>query len=374
MKRVILIALLLAVVVFQSLKAAAQEPINIGVFIPMTGSVAAFGQMEWLGIQTAHKMTDKVLGRKVKLVLEDSKSDQTEAADAVERLIREHKVSGIIGGTTSAEALAGGSIAEKYGIPMISPSATNLLVTRDKKYVFRACFDDSFQSQAAARQARIAMGAGTAAVIVDIAQADYSVGLGNLFLKAFREMGGKVLLTAYIQTGDRDFRSQLSEVQAANPDIIYAPNYYTEDALLAKQIRELGIKAPILMADGAQVPELIRDGGKAVEGVYLTSHFSLEAVNTNLGQRFVAKFKKKYERDADGFGALGADAYFILTGAIGRAKSTEGSKIRTALTEMKNYQGVTGAIKIEEDGKTIKRLVINRVQNGRFTYVTTVNP
>ena len=374
MTRAIQFALLLALVVFQSLTAAAQEPINLGVLLPMTGSVAAFGQMEWLGIQTAHKMTDKVLGRKVKLVLEDSKSDQTEAADAVERLIREHKVSGIIGGATSAEALAGGSIAEKYGIPMISPSATNLLVTRDKKYVFRACFDDSFQSQAAARQARIAMGAGTAAVIVDIAQADYSVGLGNLFLKAFREMGGKVLLTAYIQTGDRDFRSQLSEVQAANPDIIYAPNYYTEDALLAKQIRELGIKAPILMADGAQVPELIRDGGKAVEGVYLTSHFSLEAVNTNLGQRFVAKFKKKYERDADGFGALGADAYFILTGAIGRAKSTEGSKIRTALTEMKNYQGVTGAIKIEEDGKTIKRLVINRVQNGRFTYVTTVNP
>ena len=374
MKRVILIALLLAVVVFQSLKAAAQEPINIGVFIPMTGSVAAFGQMEWLGIQTAHNMTDRVLGRKVKLVLEDSKSDPTEAADAVERLIKEHKVVGIIGGSTSAEALAGGSIAEKYGIPMISPSATNPLVTRDKKYVFRACFDDSFQSQAAARQARIAMGARTAAVIVDIAQADYSVGLGNLFLKAFGEMGGKVLLTAYIQTGDRDFRSQLSEVQAANPEIIYAPNYYTEDALLAKQIKELGIKAPILMADGAHVSELIRDGGKAVEGVYLTSHFSLEAVSTNLGRRFVARFKKKYERDADGFAALGADAYFILTGAIGRAKSTEGAEIRAALTAMKNYKGVTGAIKIEDDGKTVKRLVIDRVQNGRFTYVTTVNP
>jgi branched-chain amino acid transport system substrate-binding protein len=374
MKRAIQIALLLALVVFQNLTAVGQEPINVGVFLPMTGSVAAFGQMEWLGIQTAHNMTDKVLGRKIKLVLEDSKSDPTEAADAVERLIKEHKVVGIIGGATSADALAGGSIAEKYGIPMISPSATNLLVTRDKKYVFRACFDDSFQSQAAARQARIGMGAGTAAVIVDIAQADYSVGLGNLFLKAFGEMGGKVLITAYIQTGDRDFRSQLSEVNAANPDIIYAPNYYTEDALLAKQIKELGIKAPILMADGAHVPELIKDGGKAVEGVYLTSHFSMEAVSTNLGQRFVAKFKKKYERDADGFGALGADAYFILTGAIGRAKSTEGSEIRAALTAMKNYKGVTGAIKIEEDGKTVKSLVVTKVKDGKFNYVTTVNP
>jgi branched-chain amino acid transport system substrate-binding protein len=374
MKRALYIVLLSALGFFHNLPAAAREPINIGVFLPMTGSVAAFGQMEWLGIQTAHNMMDKVLGRKIKLVLEDSKSEQAEAAVAVERLIKEHKVVGIIGGATSANALAGGSIAEKYGIPMISPSATNLLVTRDKVYVFRACFDDVFQSQAAARQARIAMGAGTAAVIVDIAQADYSVGLGNLFLKAFGEMGGKVLITAYIQTGDRDFSRQLSEINAANPDIIYMPNYYTEDALLARQIRELGMKTPILMADGAHVPELIKAGGKSVEGVYLTSHFSLEAVSTNLGQRFVARFKKKYKRDADGFGALGADAYFILTGAIGRAKSLEGSKIRGALTEMKNHKGVTGVIKIEEDGNTVKSLVVTRVKNGKFTYVTTVNP
>ena len=374
MKRAIQIVLLLALAGFHNLTATAQEPVNIGVFLPMTGNVAAFGQMEWLGIQTAHDMTEKVLGRKINLVLEDSKSDQTEVADAVERLVKEHKVVAIIGGTTSAEAIAGGPIAEKYEIPMISPSATSLLVTRDKKYVFRACFDDSFQSQAAARQARIAMGAGTAAVIVDIAQADYSVGLGNLFLKAFGEMGGKVLVTAYIQTGDRDFRSQLSEVSAVNPDIIYAPTYYTEDALLAKQIRELGIKAPILMADGAHMPELIKEGGEAVEGVYLTSHFSLQAVSTNSGRRFVTKFKEKYEKDADGFAALGGDAYFILTGAIGSAKSTEASKIRTALIEMKNYKGVTGAIKIEEDGKTIKRLIVNRVKNGKFNYVTTVNP
>ena len=374
MKRAIHFALLLALLAFQNLTVTAQEPIRIGVYLPMTGSAAVFGQMEWLGIQTAHDMTDEVLGRKVKLVLKDSKSDPTEAAGAVESLVKEHKVVGIVGGATSAEALAGGSIAEKYGIPMISPSATNLLVTRDKKYVFRACFDDSFQSQVAARQARIAMGAETAAVIVDIAKADYSVGLGNLFLKAFGEMGGKVVTTAYIQTGDRDFKSQLSEVNGANPEIIYAPNYYKENALLAKQARELGIKAPILMADGAHVPELIQDGGKAVEGVYLTAHFSLEAVNTNLGQRFVAKFKKKYQRDADGFGALGADAYFILTGAIGRAESSKGSTIRTALTQMRNFKGVTGAIKIEENGKTVKSLVVIRVNNGKFDYVATVNP
>ena len=374
MTRMFVVAFFVAAICMQCFTAAAKEPIKIGVFLPMTGNVSAFGQLEWLGIKTAHQMMGKILGREVKLILEDTKSDQTEAAHAVERLIKQHQVVGIIGGAISASALAGGSIAEKNGIPLISPSATNVLITQDKKYVFRACFDDSFQSQVAARQARIAMGASTAAVVVDIAQADYSVGLGNLFLQAFGEMGGKVLVTAYIQTGDRDFRSQLSEVREANPDIIYLPNYYTENALLAKQVRDLGMKMSILMADGAQVPALIETGGKAVEGVYLTAHFNLEAVGTTLGRRFAANFKKQYKKDADAFGALGADAYFILIGAIKRAKSTEGSKVRTALTDTKNFKGVTGPIKIDEDGNTIKRLVINRVKNGRFTHVTTVNP
>ena len=374
MTRMFVVAFFVAAICLQCFTAAAKEPIKIGVFLPMTGNVSAFGQLEWPGIQTAHKMMGKILGREVKLILEDTKSDQTEAAHAVERLIKQHQVVGIIGGAISGSALAGGSIAERNGIPMISPSATNLLVTQDKKYVFRACFDDSFQSQVAARQARIAMGASTAAVVVDIAQADYSVGLGNLFLKAFGEMGGKVLLTAYIQTGDRDFRSQLSEVREANPDIIYVPNYYTENALLVKQARDLGMKMPILMADGAQVPTFIETGGKAVEGVYLTAHFNLEAVNTDLGRKYAATFKKNYDKDVDAFSALGADAYFILIGAIKRVKSTEGAKVRTALTDTKNFKGVTGPIKINEDGNTTKRLVINRVKNGRFTYVTTVNP
>ncbi len=374
MTRMFVVAFFVAAICLQCFTAAAKEPIKIGVFLPMTGNVSAFGQRQWLGIKTAHQMMGKILGREVKLILEDTKSDQTEAAHAVERLIKQHQVVGIIGGAISGSALAGGSIAEKNGIPLISPSATNLLVTQDKKYVFRACFDDSFQSQVAARQARIAMGASTAAVVVDIAQADYSVGLGNLFLKAFGEMGGKVLLTAYIQTGDRDFRSQLSEVREANPDIIYVPNYYTENALLVKQARDLGMKMPILMADGAQVPTFIETGGKAVEGVYLTAHFNLEAVNTDLGRKYAATFKKNYDKDVDAFSALGADAYFILIGAIKRVKSTEGAKVRTALTDTKNFKGVTGPIKINEDGNTTKRLVINRVKNGRFTYVTTVNP
>ena len=226
----------------------------------------------------------------------------------------------------------------------------------------------------AARQAIIGMNAKTAVVIVDIAREDYSVELSNLFLKAFGEMGGKVLFTSYIQTGDRDFKSQLSEALSVNPDIIYIPTYYAEGAFLAKQARDLGMKVPILMADGAQLPELIETGGEAMEGIYLTGHFAAQAIKTKLGEDFIAEFKKKYNRETDAFRALGADAYFILMNAIERAKSTEGQKVSSSLMKTKNFEGISGTMSIGEDGNTIKSLVVNTVKDGKFTYVTTVNP
>ncbi|MBW1979866.1 MAG: ABC transporter substrate-binding protein [Deltaproteobacteria bacterium] len=373
MKRVMTVLLVMAMVCVLGAPAMSAEPIRIGVYLPMTGAVAAYGQMEWDGIKAAHDMMPKVLGREVKLFLVDTKSDKIEAANAVDRLIKKEKVVGIIGEAISGNTLAGGPIAEKNQIPMISPTATNPLVTQGKKYVFRACFIDPFQGEVAAKLAMNTLHAKTAAVIIDIAQ-DYCVGLANFFVKAFVKMGGKILTTTYIQTGDQDFSAQLSAVQATNPDIIYAPNYYTEDALMAKQARDLGINVPILTGDGAQADEIIQIGGKAVEDTYFTAHFNVEAVTTKLGRDFVAYYQKKYNKEADAFGALGADAYFILLDAIKRAGTTDGPKVRATLASTKNFQGVSGNINIGEDGNAVKSVVINKVKNGKFTYVTTINP
>jgi branched-chain amino acid transport system substrate-binding protein len=379
MKKGLAIVLTLAMVFMVSAVATAQKksaaagPVKIGAYLPMTGAVAAYGQMEWDGVQVAHKMMPKVLGKDIKLFLVDTKSDKIEAANAVERLIKKDKVVAIIGEAISGNSMAGGPIAEMNQIPVISPTATNPLVTQGKKYYFRACFIDPFQGEVAAKLAINNLKAKTAAVIVDIAQ-DYCVGLANFFVKSFTKAGGKVVSTTYIQTGDQDFSAQLSAVQAAKPDIIYAPNYYTEDALMAKQARDLGITAPILTGDGAQAPELIQIGGKAVEGMYFTGHFNVDAVTTKLGKEFVEFYKKENKKDPDAFTALGADAYFILIDAIHRAGSTNGPKVRDALAHTKNFQGISGNISIGEDGNAVKSVVINEVKNGKFVYVTTVNP
>jgi branched-chain amino acid transport system substrate-binding protein len=279
----------------------------------------------------------------------------------------------VLGEAISGNSMAGNPISETAKIPTVSPTATNPLVNQGKKYAFRACFIDPFQGEVAARFARNELKAQSAAVIIDIAQ-DYCVGLGNYFVKNFVKDGGKVVSTTYIQTGDQDFSGQLSAVQAAKPDIIYAPNYYAEDALLAKQARDLGISAPILTGDGAQSDALIEIGGKAVENMYFTGHFHKQAATTERAKEYIKRFEEKYKKEADAFGALGADAYFMLLDGIQRAGSTDGAKVRDMLADTKNFQGASGTINMGENGNPIKSMVINKVEGGKFVYVTTVNP
>ncbi len=350
----------------------AQSDIRLGVYLPMTGGVAAFGKMEWAGIQVANSMEPEVLGKKVDLVLLDTKSEQIEASNAVSLFV-EMKVAGIIGEAISANTMAGNPISEKAHIPSVSPTATNPLVTQGKKYAFRACFIDPFQAEVAARFVRNDLKAKTAVLIIDHSQ-DYSVGLGNFFAKEFEKLGGKIVSKTFILTGDQDFSAQLSSIQASKPDLIYAPIYYTEDALLAKQARDLGINTPIVTGDGAQADQLIQIGGKAVEGMYFTGHFHKDAATTERAKKFKKLYEAKYKEEISAFSALGADAYFLLVDAIKRAGSTEGPKVRDALAGTKDLQGVSGSLTMGPDGNPIKSVVIDKVEKGKFVYVTTVTP
>lgn len=352
---------------------AAQDVVQLGAYLPMTGAVAAYGEMEWAGIQIAKEMEPEVLGKKIDIKLVDTKSDKIEAANAVTLLVEKEKVVGILGDAISGNTMAGNPISEGAKVVSVSPTATNPLVTQGKKYAFRACFIDPFQGEVAARFARNDLKAQTAAVIIDIAQ-DYCVGLGNFFVKEFVKLGGKVVSTTYIQTGDQDFSAQLSAIQATKPDIIYAPNYYTEDALMAKQARDLGIKQPILTGDGAQADALIQIGGASVENMYFTGHFHQQAATTERAKEFIKRYSEKYKKDADAFAALGADAYFLLVDALRRANSTEGPKVRDAMVATKDFKGVSGNINMDESGNPTKSMVINKVEGGKFVYVTTVNP
>ncbi len=351
----------------------AADPIVIGAYLSMTGNVASYGQMGWDGISIAKKMRPEVLGRPVEVRLVDTKSDKVESANAVSRLIEKDKVVAIIGEMISGNTLAGADYAERKKIPMVSPTATNPLVTQNKKYIFRVCFIDTDQGKIAAKLARDLFKAKTAAIIMDISQ-DYSVALASFFKREFTKAGGKVIAETKFKSGDRDFTPQMGTIKGAKPDVIYAPIYYTECALAAKQAREMGITAPILAGDGVQAPELLELGGDAVEGIIFTTHFHKDMVTSEIGKKFLKVFKQEFGKEPDAFTANAADAYFLLMDAISRAGSADPQNIRDAIANTKEFEGVTGKIVMQPNGNPLKAMVVNKVKNGKFVHVTTVNP
>ncbi len=172
------------------------------------------------------------------------------------------------------------------------------------------CFIDPFQGAIAAKYA-LDNGYKTAVVVTDAKQ-DYSVGLSKAFKKAYKAGGGKVVGTVLINSGDKDFNAQVSTIKSKNPDIVAFTGYYPEGALMVRQARAVGVKAPFIGGDGVGFPELVKIGGKAAEGFMYSDHFNEAAASSAEAKAYVSAFHKKYNKAADSMGALAADAYNMI--------------------------------------------------------------
>lgn len=349
--------------------------IKVGEFASLTGSEATFGQSSHKG--TALAVDDLnaaggVLGRKIQLLTEDDQSQAGQPATVVRKLITSDGVVAILGEVASSKSLEAAPICQQYKIPMVSPASTNPKVTETGDYIFRVCFIDPFQGTVMANFARKTLKLSTAAVFTDV-KSDYSLGLAKFFRKSFTADGGKIVAEQNYSAGDKDFNAQLTAIKAANPDGIFVPGYYTEVGLIVLQARQQGITVPIFGGDGWESSSLVPIGGKALEGCYFSTHYSPQDTSPAV-QNFVKEFQAKYNETPDAMAALGYDSAMILAGAIKRAGSTDGAKVRDALAATKDFAGVTGKITIDADRNASKPAVILTISNGQFKYVETVAP
>ena len=352
----------------------AKEPIRIGVPLSMSGTMSAYGQKAWIGVKLAAKERPKVLDRKVELVLEDDESSSVTAAGVVSELLEKKNIDIIIGPMTSSASLACGPIIERAGTPAIIPWATNPAITPFRKYLFRTCFIDPFQGMVGARFAMEEFKAKSAAVLIDINE-DYSVKIGTIFMKKFEEMGGKIVYKALYNRGQQDFSKQIGEIAAADPDIIYCPCFAEEMAYIAIEAKKQGLKQPMIAGDSAESAVLLKAGGKAVEGLFFTSHFDPASVKNKIGKKFVKSFQKSYpDTPITSIEALYYDTYNLVLDAISRAGTTDKEKITAALARTKKFEGVTGTMKMNETHDMIKPVIIMTVNDGKFQWKATVKP
>lgn len=359
-----------------ALRARAEDTIRIGEVASLTGKQAAFGQSSHEGTLLAVEEVNAaggVLGRPLELITLDDRSTTGEPSTAARRLVSRNKVVALLGEVASSASLEMAPIAQYARIPMISPSSTNPKVTQSGTYIFRVCFTDPFQGAALAKFARTHLHARRIAILTSVSNA-YSVGLSKYFREPFVAAGGEVVADQKYTEGDRDFKAQLTEIQAANPDALFVPGYYTEAALICVQARELGLTLPIFGGDGWEAPQLVEIGGVAVEGCYYSTHFS-PAVPTPVVQNFVARFRRRWNgQTPDAMAALGYDSALVLADAIRRAGTTAGPELRDAIAATRNFSGATGLTTLDANRDASKAAVILTVKGGHFVLVDTVMP
>lgn len=374
MKNRLLLLLVLGLVLLGSSIVLAEDVIKIGVFEPMTGAFAVGGELEMMGIRLAQEQRPTVLGKKVELILVDNKSDKVEAANAVAKLIEKDNVVAILGSYSSGLSIPGAEIADKAGIPMLTATATNPMVTMGKDYVFRACFIDPFQGSALAKYTYNNLGIKKAALLVDVAQ-DYSVGLANFYERTFKELGGEIVADLKYQTGDQDFSAQMTEIINSGAKALFFPGYFGDVALIAVQGRELGFEGVYMGGDTLDNPKLIEIAKEHAEGVVATSFYHPDAPATSeVSINFVNSFKEKYGEDPNAVSVMTYDAYNLLLDAIERAGSTDPDAIKDAMYATENFEGAGGNITIDDEGNAVRPAVVLKVKNGAFQYESTINP
>lgn len=354
---------------------AATGPILVGHFASMTGSEATFGIGTDQAIRIAvdeRNARGGVRGRPIQLITLDDASKPAEAGTVVTRLITQHHVTALLGEVASAASVNGGRVAQRYGVPMITPSSTAEEVTQIGDMISRVCFMDSFQGYAAARFVHDTLKATRVGILYDQAS-PYSTGLGNAFAASFEALGGTVVTRQAYTNGDVNLSAQLQSLKDSQPQAIFVPGYYTEAGNYAIQARKIGITAPLVGGDGWDSPRLAEIGGPSMEGNYYSNHYAFDENKPEV-QNFVGKFKTRYGYIPDGLAALGYDAANVLFDAMERANSLAGPDLARAIATTKDFPGVTGSITLDKDRNPVKSAVMLVMRDRMPRYVERIAP
>ncbi|MCL2834360.1 MAG: ABC transporter substrate-binding protein [Treponema sp.] len=350
--------------------------VSIGAIFPLSGGVAYYGNESRDGALLAMEQINAaggLLGKKLALLSEDDEGNAEKCVNAFTKLTTRDKVGIVLGSSTSGPTTAASSLAQASKVVLISPSATAMDVTKAGDFIFRACFIDPFQGVVGADFAYDTLNARRAAVLYD-AGADYNTGLADAFKTQFKALGGQLVADEAYQTNDVDFNAQITRIRAANPDVVYLPNYYNDVTLQAKQLRAQGINCALVGGDGWD--SLIDNAGDEVLNGFWSSGFAADTTDPK-GVAFVQAYQARFNRPASQFAALGYDTMMLVIDSIKAANSFDPSAVKTAMAKI-NGSYVTGNIRFDSDRNPIKGAAILEIvkKDGKLAnvYKATVNP
>ncbi len=385
MKKLTAIALCLAMLLM-GVSAFAEDAgtINIALIANTTGDYAQYGIPVRNGAMLYIDQLNAaggINGKQIQVFEYDDKADGIETVNAF-NLALENNISAVIGSVLTGATIALSDATYEVNVPQITASATAAGVTvidpedpesEVRTNVFRSCFIDPFQGEKMADYAVNKMGAKTAAVLFETGS-DYSEGLKDAFVAKAEELGLEIVATEAFATGDRDYRAQMTNIAAQNPDVVFCPIYYGEAGLAITQARQVGITATFLGGDGFGG---IKDYATAedLEGSVYCSGY---APGTESVAQFEADYEATYgEPVPNMFAPLAYDAAMLMCQALKAAEDAGLSAgtpeyhqaVIDALKASDGVEGITGTYTFDEFNNPIKSAAIIQLQGGEENFL-----
>ncbi|MBJ7331180.1 MAG: ABC transporter substrate-binding protein [Solirubrobacteraceae bacterium] len=297
--------------------------------------------------------------RPLRVAFVDDRADPQVGVQRANEILSRPETIALLGPGKSQVAVPVGAVAERSGIPMISPTSTNPATTRGRRFVFRTTFTDDVQGAIAARFARSRLHASTAAIAYE-ATSLYSAGLARSFRREFAGTGGRVVSASYtVDQGDHT--APIERLARHRPDVLYLPNASPDVEWQAERARRRGLDATLLGGDAWNLNRYREIPG--FDGSYATGLWFPDSRSAR-SRRFTSAFQTAYGIPPTGNGAAAYDAVHLLARAITAAGTTEPEAIRDALDAITVYDGVAGRFVYARGGDPRTGAVVVRIKAG----------
>lgn len=349
-------------VIYFSITGGSASTLKIGVITPLTGDAASYGEV----ISRAYDLAVEEInaaggvgGRAIELVYEDGKCDGATATTAAQKLVNVDGVEFILGGGCSGETLAASEITQEARVMLLSATATSPDISEAGDLVFRTYPADNFEAKLVADFA-IAQGLTRAAIISE--NTDFAQGVRNAFNEAFT---GTVVFDESFNTGETDFRTLVTKMRAANPQVVYvAPQTTAAGELILKQIEENGMNVAIFAVNSMLDRNAFSQNPNLYEEVILSE---VQLPDSGIANAMLEAYAGKYGAypDFSAFTASSYDSVYLLAEAIG-AVGEDAQAVAGYFNGLTDWAGALGTFNFDERGDAEVELTLVQVIGGQL--------
>lgn len=335
-----LAGLALAGAMAASLPALAQtEPVTIGVSGPLTGPQAQYGELWKQGFDLALAKINAeggINGRPLEYIFEDSQNDPRQSIAIAQKFISDPKIVVEIGDFSSTASMAASPLYQRGGLVQFGFTNSHPDFTKTGDYMWSTSISQIQEQQVMADYAIDRLGLKKIAVMH--LNTDWGTTAKNLFVEEAKKRGAEVVIAEGYLPDEKDFRATLTRIKAANPDGILLESYYSDGALVTRQIRELGIDLPVVGVGSIYSPDFLEIAGDAAEGMHTVAYFTPISPRPEV-QNFIKGFTEKYGREPNNFNAMAFDTMNVLAETMRRYGTTR-EEIKDGLGQISDLPSV----------------------------------